>query len=270
MRRVILSWSSGKDSAYALHVLRQTPGVQVVALLTSFNTSFDRVAMHAVRRELVEAQAGCIGVPLWSVELPWPCSNDQYEQLMATIWPRAADEQVTEIAFGDLFLEDVRAYRERQLGPTSLKPLFPLWHLPTRALAEQMIQSGIRAKITCLDPAKLDHSFAGRDFDSSFLDALPPTADPCGENGEFHSFVYNAPVFSNPIPIEMGPTVERDAFVFTDILPAPHVGLCAICQHSKTVVSDRGSSFYRCLLSDRDSRFAKYPRLPVLQCAGFS
>ena len=156
MRRVILSWSSGKDSAYALHVLRQTPGVQVVALLTSFNMSFDRVAMHAVRRELVEAQAERTGLPLWSVELPWPCSNDRYEQLMAAIWPRAADQHVTEVAFGDLFLEDVRAYRERQLSSTSLMPLFPLWHLPTRVLARQMIQSGIRAKITCLDPTKLD------------------------------------------------------------------------------------------------------------------
>ncbi len=270
MRRVILSWSSGKDSAHTLHVLRQTSGVQVVALLTSFNESFDRVAMHAVRRELVEAQAERTGLPLWSVELPLPCSNDQYEQLMSVIWLRAADQHVTEVAFGDLFLEDVRAYRERQLGPTSLNPLFPLWHLPTATLASQMIQSGIKAKITCLDPTKLDRSFAGRDFDASFIEALPASADPCGENGEFHSFVYSAPVFSHPIPIELGPTVERDAFVFTDVLPVPHVGLCAICRHSKTVVSDRGSSFYRCLLSDQDSRFAKYPRLPVLQCAGYS
>jgi uncharacterized protein (TIGR00290 family) len=269
MRRVILSWSSGKDSAHTLHILRQRPDIEVVALLTSFNSAFDRVAMHAVRRQLVEAQAERARLPLWSVDLPWPCSNEQYEPLMSVIWPRATTEGVTEIAFGDLFLADVRGYRERQLAATGLKPLFPLWQLPTPTLAQQMIDSGIRAKITCVDPTKLDRSFAGRDFDQSFVKSLPASADPCGENGEFHTFVHAAPVFSQPIPIQVGPTVERDGFLFSDILPATPAGLCSACAHSKTVVSDRGSIFNRCLLAQSNPRFRKYPHIPVLACPGF-
>lgn len=215
--RVILSWSSGKDSAWALHLLRQTPGVEVIALLTTFNSSANRVAMHAVRRELVEAQAERVGLPLWPVELPWPCSNAVYEELMSEICRRAVAEQADAMAFGDLFLQDIRDYREAQLRGTGLTPLFPVWHLPTPALASEMIQAGLKAKITCVDPGKLDRSFAGRDFDQSLLDSLPPSIDPCGENGEFHSFVYESPVFSRPIDIAMGEIVDRDGFVFADV-----------------------------------------------------
>jgi uncharacterized protein (TIGR00290 family) len=219
MRRILLSWSSGKDSAWTLHLLRQMPDVEIVALLTTFNCSADRVAMHAVRRTLVETQAERVGLPLWPVELPWPCSNAIYEDLMSAICKRAVAEEITEIAFGDLFLEDVRAYRERQLQSSGLTPLFPIWHSPTRALAMEMIQAGVKAKITCVDPSKVDRSFAGRDFDSDLLESLPPAVDPCGENGEFHTFVYDSPAFSRAIPIETGEIVERDGFVFADVLP---------------------------------------------------
>jgi uncharacterized protein (TIGR00290 family) len=218
--KVLLSWSSGKDSAWALHLLRQSPDVQVSALLTTFNSAADRVAMHAVRRELVKTQAERVGLPLWSVELPWPCSNAEYEQRMSTVCQRAVSEGITAIAFGDLFLEEIRAYREQQLQETGLEPLFPVWRIPTGELARDMLAAGVKAKITCVDPTKLDKKFAGRDFDVSFLGALPKTVDPCGENGEFHTFVHGAPVFSTPIAVETGEVVERDGFVFADVLVA--------------------------------------------------
>lgn len=217
--RVVLSWSSGKDSAWTLHLLRKAPGVEVAALLSTFNEAANRVAMHAVRRELAEAQAQRAGLPLWAIDLPWPCSNAVYEGLMTAACRRATAEGVTAIAFGDLFLEDVRAYRERQLEPTGLKPLFPVWGIPTRELAWEMIRAGVRARITCVDPAKLDRSFAGRDFDEHFLRDLPEQVDPCGENGEFHTFVYDSPAFSTAVKIEVGEIVERDGFVFADLLP---------------------------------------------------
>jgi uncharacterized protein (TIGR00290 family) len=217
--RVVLSWSSGKDSAWALHLLRQTPGLEVIALLTTFNSSANRVAMHAVRRELVEMQAERTGLPLWNVELPWPCSNVVYEELMTHLCRRAIADQADAIAFGDLFLEDIREYRKTQLRGTGLTPLFPVWHLPTQALALDMIQAGVKAKVTCIDPSKMERSFAGQDFGHSFLKSLPPSVDPCGENGEFHTFVYDSPVFSCPIPVAMGEIVERDGFVFADVLP---------------------------------------------------
>lgn len=220
MRRVILSWSSGKDSAWALHLLRRMPDVEVVALVTTFNHLADRVAMHAVRRTLVHAQAERTGLPLWPMELPWPCANDQYEFLMGELCQRAVREDITHVAFGDLFLEDIPTYREKQLRDMGLQPLFPVWHLPTRNLAEEMIRSGVRARITCIDPTKLDDSFIGREFGRDVLAALSPSADPCGENGEFHTFFYDSPVFSHPIAIEMGEVVERDGFVFADVLPA--------------------------------------------------
>ena len=218
MKNVLLSWSSGKDSAWALHVLRQHPDVRVTALFTTFNSAADRVAMHAVRRSLVQAQAEAAGLPLWTVELPWPCTNLEYEALIRPIFTRAVEEGINAVAFGDLFLEDVRAYREQQLVGTGLKALFPLWQLPTAALAQEMIGAGVRAKITCVDPGKLDRSFAGRDFDSSFLNDLPPPVDPCGENGEFHTFVYGSPVFSFPLSVATGEIVERDNFVFADVI----------------------------------------------------
>jgi uncharacterized protein (TIGR00290 family) len=217
--RVLLSWSSGKDSAWCLRLLRQNPDIEVAALLTTFNASAGRVAMHAVRRELVAMQAARAELPLWPVELPWPCSNEIYENLMASACRRALDDGIAAIAFGDLFLRDIRAYRERQLAPFGLQPIFPVWDIPTSVLAREMIRAGLRARITCVDPAKLDASFAGRDFDDAFLRDLPPGADPCGENGEFHSFVWDAPVFNAPIPIEDGEIIERDGFVFADIGP---------------------------------------------------
>jgi len=220
LKRVLLSWSSGKDSAWALHLLRQRADVQVAALLTTFNSQANRVAMHAVRRALVETQAERTGLPLWSVELPWPCSNSEYEDRMRVVCQRATAEGITAMAFGDLFLRDIRDYRIRQLQGTGIEPLFPVWLIPTGDLALEMIAAGVKAKVTCVDPSKLAKSFAGRDYDRGFLDALPPQIDPCGENGEFHTFVYNAPVFSRPIEVQSGEVVERDGFVFADVLPA--------------------------------------------------
>jgi uncharacterized protein (TIGR00290 family) len=219
MKNVLLSWSSGKDSAWALHLLRQRPDVDVVALVTTFNSTAGRVAMHAVRRTLVEAQAERADIPLWQVELPSPCSNAEYEERMRGVHQRALTEGITGVAFGDLFLEDIRAYRERQLQGTGLDPLFPVWGIPTRALAREMLAAGVKAKITCVDPKQIPASFAGRDFDQALLDNLPPGADPCGENGEFHSFVHASPVFSRPIAVCAGEVLERDGFVFADVLP---------------------------------------------------
>jgi uncharacterized protein (TIGR00290 family) len=217
LTRVALSWSSGKDSAWSLHLLRQDPEIEVVALITTFNEAFDRVAMHAVRRELVELQAKSAGVPLWKVPLPWPCSNQEYEARMREVCARALREGVRAIAFGDLFLTDIRAYRERQLADTGLAPLFPVWQIPTRELADDMISAGIRARVTCVDPKKLPPEFAGREFDAAFLSDLPGRVDPCGENGEFHTFVYAGPMFQAAIPVELGEIVERDGFFFADL-----------------------------------------------------
>ena len=219
MKKVLLSWSSGKDSVWALHLLRQQPDIKVVALLTSFNSAADRVAMHAVRRALVDAQAARTELPQWSVDLPWPCSNAEYEERMRGVCQRAFAEGITAVAFGDLFLQDIRDYRERQLLGTGLQSLFPVWEIPTAQLARDMIAAGVKAKITCVDPAQVDRSFAGRDFDQALLDSLPDGVDPCGENGEFHTFVYDAPVFSRPIEVRMGEIVERDGFVFADVIP---------------------------------------------------
>jgi uncharacterized protein (TIGR00290 family) len=216
--RILLSWSSGKDSAWSLHILRRRAEYDVVGLLTTFNEVADRVAMHAVRRELVERQAAAVGLPLWAVPLPWPCSNEQYELLMAETCARAVAEGIEGVAFGDLFLEDVRAYREKQLKDSGLQPVFPVWGLPTRALAEEMIASGTRAKLTCVDTGKLDRSFAGREFDGALLSALPKDVDPCGERGEFHSFVYAGPMLDAVVPVSVGETVVRDQFVFADLI----------------------------------------------------
>src|SRR5271156_1390120 len=218
MKRVLLSWSSGKDSAWSLHVLRQRGEYEVVGLLTTFNEAVDRVAMHAVRRELVEKQAAATGLPLWSVPLPSPCSNEQYESLMAETCAKVTAEGIEGIAFGDLFLEDVRAYRERQMRKTRLEPIFPVWGLPTRDLARTMIASGMRAKLTCIDTGKLDRGFAGCEFDEAFLSALPDEVDPCGERGEFHSFVYEGPMLNAALPVSVGETVVRDQFVFSDLI----------------------------------------------------
>ncbi len=220
MKRILLSWSSGKDSAWSLHVLRQRGEYAVVGLLTTFNAEADRVAMHAVRRELVERQAAATGLPLWSVPLPWPCSNERYEALMAETCAKAVREGVEGIAFGDLFLEDVRAYREKQLANTGLEPVFPVWGLRTGDLAREMIAAGLRAKLTCVDTKQLDRRFAGCEFDDEFLSRLPEGVDPCGERGEFHSFVYAGPMFPVPVAISVGENVVREQFVFTDLMAA--------------------------------------------------
>jgi uncharacterized protein (TIGR00290 family) len=218
MKRILLSWSSGKDSAWSLHVLRQRGEYEVAGLLTTFNEDAGRVAMHGVRRELVERQAVAAGLPLWAVPLPWPCSNEQYESLMAKACVRAVSEGIEAVAFGDLFLEDVRAYRERQMAGSGLEPIFPLWGQPTRALAEEMIRGGLRAKLTCVDTTKLSQSFAGREFDQEMLSDLPDGADPCGERGEFHSFVYAGPMLNGCLAVSVGVTVVRDQFAFADLI----------------------------------------------------
>ena len=216
-KKCLLSWSSGKDSAWALHALRRAD-VPVVGLLTTINQAFDRVAMHAVRRSLLDAQARSIGIPLWPVPLPWPCSNEDYERMMSDVCRQAKAEGIECVAFGDLFLPEVRAYRERQLEGTGLTPLFPLWGLPTGALAREMLAGGLKARITCVDPKVLPPTFAGREFDQAFLADLPAGVDPCGEKGEFHTFAYGGPIFREPIPISTGEVVERDGFVFADLL----------------------------------------------------
>lgn len=217
-RRVLLSWSSGKDSTWALHVLRQDPDVEVTGLLTTVNTTHGRVAMHSTRQAVLEAQARAVGLPLHIVPLPWPCANEVYERAMRDAVDEGLRRGATHVAFGDLFLEDVRAYRIRQLEGTGLEPLFPIWQEPTAPLARRMIDSGVTAVLTCVDPGKLSPSFAGRRFDHALLDALPDGVDPCGENGEFHTCVLDAPVFSHPLRAMVGEVVERDGFCFADVV----------------------------------------------------
>ena len=219
--RVLLSWSSGKDSAWALHQLRTQGEVEVVGLLTTLNASHQRVAMHAVRRQLLEQQAIAAGLPLWTIDLPWPCPNETYERLMAGVIERAKSELISEIAYGDLFLQEIRDYREAKHQGTGIGTRFPLWQIPTRQLASDMLDGGLRARLTCVDPKQLKPEFAGREFDQSLLDELPDSADPCGENGEFHTFVYAGPMFKTPISITSGEITERDGFVFADLLPGP-------------------------------------------------
>jgi uncharacterized protein (TIGR00290 family) len=221
---ILVSWSSGKDSAWALHRLQQSGAYDIRGLLTTLNSAFDRVAMHSTRRALLEAQARAAGLPLRTVPLPWPCSNEQYEARMQEACASAVASHVEGFAFGDLFLEDVRRYREEHLAGTGLQPVFPLWGIDTLRLAEEMIDNGLRARLVCVDPAKLPPEFAGREFDRALLRDLPPGVDPCGENGEFHTCVYAGPMFREPIPIEAGEVVERDGFVFADVRlaePAP-------------------------------------------------
>jgi len=217
MKRTLLSWSSGKDSAWSLHLLRQQNECEIVGLLTTFNQAANRVAMHAVRRSLVEAQAEAAGVPLWDVDLPWPCSNADYENIMKETCEAAVRAGIDHIAFGDLFLADIRAYREKQLENSGLQPIFPVWGMPTRELAHSMIQSGVRAKLTCVDPKLLAPEFFGREFNEQLLSEFPPNIDPCGENGEFHTFVYAGPMFRHGLSVEVGEIVSRDGFVFADL-----------------------------------------------------
>jgi len=223
--KILVSWSTGKDSAWMLHTLRQQQPAAVAGLLTTTNAAFDRVAMHAVRRELLQAQADAAGLPLHVVPLPWPCSNEQYETIMKTAVEGFVKDGFTHVAFGDLFLEDVRRYREERLAGSGLEPLFPIWKTkPTAALARDMIDGGLRATLTCVNPKKLDRAFAGRTFDQALLRDLPADVDPCGENGEFHSFAHTGPMFNHPIPVQLGEVVDREGFVFADLVSAQSEG----------------------------------------------
>jgi uncharacterized protein (TIGR00290 family) len=218
--KALLSWSSGKDAAWALHALRQAAEVEVVGLLTTTNQAFERVAMHGVREALLEAQAEAAGLPLWKVPLPWPCSNEAYQARMAAVCAEAATQGVEVMAFGDLFLEDVRDYRIQNLAGTGLKPHFPIWNPDTAGLARDMVDAGLKASLVCVDPRVLDAGFAGRTFDATLLADLPPGVDPCGERGEFHTFAWDGPMFQHPVPVKAGVVVERDGFVFADLVPA--------------------------------------------------
>jgi uncharacterized protein (TIGR00290 family) len=218
-RKALLSWSSGKDSAWSLHVIRQRDDIEVVGLVTTVNRQHARVAMHAVREELLDLQAQAAGLPLFKVPLPWPCSNDRYEAAMGTSIARAREEGITAMIFGDLFLEDIRRYREEKLAGTGIEPLFPLWKLPTDRLARDMLAGGLRAVLTCIDPRQLAARFVGRDFDETLLGELPAGVDPCGERGEFHTFAWAGPMLKTPVPVCVGEIVERDGFAFADLMP---------------------------------------------------
>ena len=216
--KILLSWSSGKDSAWALHLLNQAHPGTVAALLTTMNAQVDRVAMHAVRHDVLRAQAAAAGLPLRVVLIPSPCPNEIYERQMQDAVDAAVRDGFTHVAFGDLFLEDVRRYREERLEGTGLEPLFPVWGIPTRMLAEHMIDGGLRARLSCVDTRKLDPRFAGREFDRELLQELPPGIDPCGENGEFHTCVYAGPMFRAPLLLAPGETVTREPFVWRDLV----------------------------------------------------
>ncbi len=218
--KALLSWSSGKDAAWALHALRQAGEVEVVGLLTTTNEAFGRVAMHAVRESLLEAQAEAAGLPLWKVPLPWPCPNETYEARMAQACAEAKAAGIGAMAFGDLFLEEVRDYRIQKLAGTGLVPLFPIWDPDTAGLSRTMVAAGLKATLTCVDPRALDAAFAGREFDARLLADLPPGVDPCGERGEFHTFAWDGPMFRHRLPVRRGEVVERDGFVFADLVPA--------------------------------------------------
>jgi len=215
--KLLLSWSSGKDSAWALHVLRTRAEVDVVGLFTTFNAAFDRVAMHGVRRELTQAQAHAAGLALHWIALPHPCPNEEYERIMGAFVDAARSQGASHMAFGDLFLADIRAYRERKLAGSGITPVFPLWGADTLALAREMTAAGLRAVLSTVDPKRMPREFAGQQFDGSLLERLPPDVDPCGENGEFHTFCYAGPMFHEPIALRAGDIVERDGFVFADL-----------------------------------------------------
>jgi uncharacterized protein (TIGR00290 family) len=215
--RALIAWSSGKDSAWALHVARAN-GSEVVGALTTITDEFARVSMHAVREDLLDAQVVAAGLASWKVRIPWPCPNEVYEARMADAVARARTAGIDEIIFGDLFLEDVRAYRERQLAGTGLAPRFPLWGRDTGALVREMIAAGVRAHLTCVDPRVMPRALAGRRLDE-ILDLLPAGVDPCGERGEFHTFVSDGPMLSHAVAVANGEIVERDGFVFADLVP---------------------------------------------------
>ncbi|MEO8727150.1 MAG: ATP-binding protein [Acidobacteriaceae bacterium] len=215
-KRALVSWSSGKDSAWMLHVLQASGEYEIAGLLTTINSQFDRVAMHGTRSSVLRAQASAAGIPLWTVPLPWPCSNQQYETAMNDVIAQAQLAEIKVIAFGDLFLQDIRVYRERQMAGTGIEAVFPLWGSDTRQLASEMMGAGLRARLVCLDPKCLSAAFAGREFDPSLIEELPKEVDPCGERGEFHTVAYAGPMFRAAISLEQGGTVVRDGFVYVD------------------------------------------------------
>jgi uncharacterized protein (TIGR00290 family) len=218
MKKTLLSWSSGKDSAWALHILHRQPDIEVTGLFCTVNQEFRRVAMHAVRIELLRQQAEYVGLPLRLIPIPHPCSDSEYNTIMTDFIKEARQQGIECFAFADLFLEDIRRYRETNLAGTGITPIFPLWGIPTKQLSEEMVNSGLRARITCIDPKYLASDFAGQEYDLSFLDRLPASVDPCGENGEFHTFAYDGPMFRKAVNIFAGETVSRDGFIFTDLL----------------------------------------------------
>lgn len=218
-----MAWSSGKDSAWALHVARQRDDVKIVGLLTTVTDAYSRVSMHGVREELLIAQAEATDLPLHRVRIPAPCPNEVYESEMRTALETAARDGVTHVVFGDLFLEDIRAYREAQLARIGMTGVFPLWKRDTTALAREMIDGGLRAHLVCVDPRRMPRHLAGRAFDEALLTELPDGVDPCGENGEFHTFACDGPMFAQPVPVTLGETVEREGFVFADLVSADSV-----------------------------------------------
>ena len=218
-KKTLLSWSSGKDCAWALHMLRQQPDIEVAGLFSTFNEKFERGAMHAVRNDLIRQQAENTGLPLQLIPIPDPCSDSEYKAIMANFIEQIKSQEIDSIAFGDLFLEGIRSYREESLAGTGITPLFPLWQIPTNELSRTMVNNGLKAKITCIDPKYLPAEFAGHEYDHTFLEQLPDAIDPCGENGEFHSFAYDGPMFNNKINICVGETVSRDGFIYTDLVP---------------------------------------------------
>jgi uncharacterized protein (TIGR00290 family) len=218
--KTLLSWSTGKDAAWALNCLRQDASVELVGLVTTVNEAAERVAMHGVRRHLLEAQAAAVGLPLFVLPLPSPCPNQVYEHIMGAFVARQVATGVEAMAFGDLFLQEVRRYRETAFAGSGMRPIFPLWGRATATLARDMLSAGIGAYLSCVDSAQLPARFAGRAFDQDLLAELPPGVDPCGENGEFHTFVWSGPMFERPLSVEPGDLVSRDGFVFCDLRPA--------------------------------------------------
>ncbi|MCO4781413.1 MAG: adenine nucleotide alpha hydrolase [Candidatus Cloacimonetes bacterium] len=217
-KKVWLSWSSGKDSAWTLYQLQQDDSIQLEGVFTTINKEFERVAMHAVRVDLLKEQAKAFDLPLKIIELPFPCSNEQYELIMTDFLSEIKETGIDAFAFGDLYLEDIKDYRINNLKGTGIEAIFPLWKTPTNELSKEMVQSSLKTVITCVDPKQLDPSFVGREYNQSFLNDLPNTVDPCGENGEFHSFVYDGPMFKQKIDVNVGEVVTRDGFVFADIV----------------------------------------------------
>jgi uncharacterized protein (TIGR00290 family) len=285
--KAVMSWSSGKDSAFALHEARLSGEVEIVGLLTTVTSAFGRVSMHGVREALLDRQAEALGLACWKVPIPSPCPNEVYEREMGRVLAEAGRLGVDRVVFGDLFLEDLRRYRETKLREIGMSAVFPLWMRDTALLARQMIASGLEATITCIDPRKLDRSFAGRSFDADLLEALPEDIDPCGENGEFHTFASAGPMFTGPIHIAVGEVVERDGFVFADLLPTEgpptkqsagmpeqrsqdhSIGplrVASLCEHCDFCRKVRGrqSTFLMCMALSE-----KYPRQPVLECTAF-